>query len=130
MIRSLVCGGAGFIGSPVVDNLIEIGHDVLVLDDLSGGFRENVNPGATLICGSITDPSVLGEIFASHQIDYVYNIAAYAAEGLSHFIRRYNYQNNLIGSINLINAAVNHGGVKCFVFTSSIAVYGTNQVPY
>jgi UDP-glucose 4-epimerase len=130
MIRSLVTGGAGFLGSHIVDSLIELGHDVLVLDDLSGGFADNVNPKATLLRGSINDLSVLGEIFVSHQIDYVYHCAAYAAEGLSHFIRRYNYTNNLIGSINLINAAVNHGGVKCFVFTSSIAVYGTNQVPF
>jgi UDP-glucose 4-epimerase len=58
----------------------------------------------------------------------VYHLAAYAAEGLSHFIRRYNYQNNLVGSINLINLSVLHE-IKCFVFTSSIAVYGANQVP-
>jgi nucleoside-diphosphate-sugar epimerase len=50
------------------------------------------------------------------------------SEGLSHFIKRYNYTNNLLGSVNLINAAVNHA-VKCFVFTSSIAVYGTAQLP-
>jgi UDP-glucose 4-epimerase len=55
-------------------------------------------------------------------------LAAYAAEGLSHFIRRYNYQTNLVASVNLINAALEHG-VKCFVFTSSIAVYGQNQLP-
>jgi UDP-glucose 4-epimerase len=60
--------------------------------------------------------------------DYVYHLAAYAAEGLSHFIRRFNYTNNLIGSANLINEAVKHQ-VKCFVFTSSIAVYGANQLP-
>jgi UDP-glucose 4-epimerase len=102
----------------------------LVLDDLSGGFADNVNPKATLLRGSINDLSVLSEIFVSHQIDYVYHCAAYAAENLSHFIRRYNYTNNLIGSINLINAAVNHGGVRCFVFTSSIAVYGSGQTPF
>ena len=55
-------------------------------------------------------------------------MAAYAAEGLSHFIRKFNYENNVIGSINLINAAVNNN-VKHFVFTSSIAVYGTGQLP-
>lgn len=59
------------------------------------------------------------------RFDYVYHLAAYAAEGLSHFIKRFNYNNNLIGSINLINASINTG-VKCFVFTSSIAVYGTS----
>jgi len=58
----------------------------------------------------------------------VYHLAAYAAEGLSHFIRRFNYENNLIGSVNLINESVRHG-VRCFVFTSSIAVYGTSQLP-
>jgi UDP-glucose 4-epimerase len=58
----------------------------------------------------------------------VYHLAAYAAEGLSHFIRRFNYENNLIGSINLINASVRHE-VKCFVFTSSIAVYGALEPP-
>jgi UDP-glucose 4-epimerase len=60
--------------------------------------------------------------------DYVYHLAAYAAEGLSHFIRRYNYETNLVASINLINQAVKHD-TKCFVFTSSIAVYGRNQLP-
>ena len=58
----------------------------------------------------------------------MYHLAAYAAEGLSHFIKRFNYNNNLIGSVNLINAAINHD-VKCFVFTSSIAVYGAGQSP-
>ena len=67
-------------------------------------------------------------LFADHQFDYVFHLAAYAAEGLSHFIRRYNYTNNVIGSMTLLNAAVRHR-CKCFVFTSSIAVYGTGQVP-
>jgi UDP-glucose 4-epimerase len=75
--------------------------------------------------GSINDADLVDSLFAQEQFDYVYHLAAYAAEGLSHFIKRFNYNNNLIGSVNLINAAVNHG-VKCFVFTSSIAVYGTS----
>jgi UDP-glucose 4-epimerase len=58
----------------------------------------------------------------------VYHLAAYAAGGLSHFIKSFNYRNNVVGSVNLINAAVNHD-VDCFVFTSSIAVYGAGQVP-
>src|SRR5207253_2797582 len=67
-------------------------------------------------------------VFAQHAFDYVYHLAAYAAEGLSHFIKRFNHNNNLIGSVNIINASVNYG-VKCFVFTSSIAVYGAGQTP-
>ena len=125
---SLVTGGAGFIGSHVVDSLLEMGHRVLVLDDLSGGFRENVNPAATLMEGSVTDAVLVDEIFAAQTIDYVYHIAAYAAEGLSHFIRSFNYTNNLLGSINLINNAVRHRA-RCLVFTSSIAVYGAGQTP-
>ena len=58
----------------------------------------------------------------------MFHLAAYAAEGLSPFIRRFNYQNNLIGSINLINLSVRHD-VERFVFTSSVAVYGTGQLP-
>ncbi len=127
-MTSLVTGGAGFIGSHVVNHLIEMGHRVIVLDDLSGGVIENIHSEAEFCKGSITDVFLVNGLFEAYQFDYVYHLAAYAAEGLSHFIRRFNYQNNLIGSINLINAAVNFK-VKRFVFTSSIAVYGTNELP-
>lgn len=125
---SLVTGGAGFIGSHVADSLIRKGHRVIVLDDLSGGFWENINPKAKFYKGSITNEKLLDKIFAENEIDYVFHLAAYAAEGLSHFIRKFNYENNLIGSMKLINRAVRNK-VKHFVFTSSIAVYGTNQTP-
>lgn len=129
MIKALVTGGAGFIGSHVTDSLLDdLGMEVVVLDDLSGGFRENVHPRAHFIKGSITDPVLVNRLFDVHRFDIVYHLAAYAAEGLSHFIKRFNYTNNLIGSVNLINACVNHG-VGTIVFTSSIAVYGSNQVP-
>jgi UDP-glucose 4-epimerase len=128
MVCSLVTGGAGFIGSHVAEYLISEGHQVIVLDDLSGGSSENVPQGASFFEGNIMDGGLIEKIFASHRIDYIYHLAAYAAENLSHFIRRFNYENNLIGSVNLINAAINYQ-IKCFVFTSSIAVYGHNQVP-
>ncbi|MDW8343149.1 MAG: NAD-dependent epimerase/dehydratase family protein [Verrucomicrobiae bacterium] len=124
----LVTGGAGFIGSHVADCLISAGYEVVILDDLSGGFVDNVNPKATFVSGSIMDKRLVDQLFVRHKFGYVFHLAAYAAEGLSHFIRRFNYENNLIGSVNLINAAVNYD-VKCFVFTSSIAVYGKNQLP-
>lgn len=124
----LVTGGAGFIGSHVVDELIAMGEKVVVLDDLSGGFRENVNKQAIFVKGSVTDEKLVQKLFKKYKFEHVFHLAAYAAEGLSHFIRKFNYENNLIGSMHLINASVNHG-VKCFVFTSSIAVYGPGQTP-
>jgi len=121
MTTALVTGGAGFIGSHVADYLVEeLGFDVVVLDDLSGGFKENVNPKARFIQGSIVDHQLVNRLFDHFRFDYVYHLAAYAAEGLSHFIKRFNYTNNLLGSVNLINASVNHE-VRCFAFTSSIA---------
>jgi UDP-glucose 4-epimerase len=128
MSVSLVTGGAGFMGSHVAEQLLKLGHEVVVLDDLSGGFADNVPEGAVFVKGSILDEELINGLFAKHNFSYVYHLAAYAAEGLSHFIKRFNYQNNLIGSVNLINAAVNHQ-VECFVFTSSIAVYGAGQSP-
>lgn len=128
MIRSLVTGGAGFIGSHIVDSLVKSGHLVLVLDDFSGGFRENIHPDAKVIGGSITDSELVDNLFSANQIDYVYHTAAYAAEGLSHFIRNFNYTNNLMGSVNLINNAV-RWKCRCFIFTSSIAVYGAGPNP-
>jgi UDP-glucose 4-epimerase len=128
MTTSLVTGGAGFIGAHVTNHLIKEGHQVVVLDDLSGGFEDNVNPKAIFVKGSITNNQLVEKLFNDYSFDYVYHLAAYAAEGLSHFIRRFNYENNLIGSINLINQSIIHK-VKCFVFTSSIAVYGEGQLP-
>src|SRR5437870_13831493 len=125
---SLVTGGAGFIGSHVADELLENGHSVVVLDDLSGGFDDNVPRGAKFVKGSILDHELIDSLFREHRFDYVYHLAAYAAEGLSHFIKRFNYTNNVVGSMNLINEAVKHD-VKRFIFTSSIAVYGRNQLP-
>lgn len=128
MAECLVTGGAGFIGSHVAEDLLRAGHKVTVLDDLSGGFEDNVPAGAAFVKASVLDTELINKLFAEKKFGYVFHLAAYAAEGLSHFIRKFNYENNLIGSINLINASVNNG-VKCFVFTSSIAVYGEGQLP-
>ena len=125
---SLVTGGAGFMGSHVAEHLLKMGHTVVVLDDLSGGFVDNVPDGAVFVKGSILDHESVNRLFEKYSFNYVYHLAAYAAEGLSHFIKRFNYQNNVVGSVNLINACVNYN-IKCLVFTSSIAVYGAGQSP-
>lgn len=123
--KVLVTGGAGFIGSHLAEALVGRGFRVVVLDDLSGGFLENVPQGARFIQASIGDVDLVNHLFEKEKFDHVYHLAAYAAEGLSHYIKRFNYTNNLIGSVNLINAAVNTG-VRSFVFTSSIAIYGSH----
>ena len=128
MTRSLVTGAAGFMGSHVARHCLELGHEVVAVDDLSGGFVENVPHGAQFVTGSVSDAAFVDSLFEGDRFDFVYHLAAYAAEGLSHFIRRFNYTNNVIGSVNLINGAV-RTEVDRFIFTSSIAVYGTNQLP-
>jgi UDP-glucose 4-epimerase len=128
MPRALVTGAAGFIGSHAVDACLRLGMDVVATDDLSGGFRENVPDGARWVQGDITDGNFIESLWDGGDFDFVYHIAAYAAEGLSHFIRTYNYRTNLHASVLLINQAVKRA-VKRFVFTSSIAVYGAEQTP-
>jgi UDP-glucose 4-epimerase len=125
----LVTGAAGFIGSHLIRDLQNLNlYNIVALDDLSGGFKENIPESFEFIECSINDQKLIEYIFKKYNFQFVFHLAAYAAEGLSHFIRRFNYTNNLIGSINLINESIKTK-VECFVFTSSIAVYGKNQVP-
>lgn len=127
--RAIVTGAAGFIGSHVADHCLSLGMTVVSVDNLSGGFRRNVPAGSQLVQGDLRDPAFVERLWAEFgPFDYVYHLAAYAAEGLSHHVRRFNYENNLLATTNLINAAV-LGRVRHFVFTSSIAVYGTGQLP-
>lgn len=126
---ALVTGAAGFIGAHVTRELLNRDSiSVVAVDDLSGGFQENLPPNLEFIKGSVTDHRLIEQLFDRYKFRFVYHLAAYAAEGLSHFIRRFNYTNNLIGSINLINEAIK-AETECFVFTSSIAVYGGIEPP-
>ena len=124
-MKILITGIAGLIGSRFADWVIENKPDVEIvgIDDLSGGYFENVNPKLiefrkiNLVNGDIS------KCFEEHKFDYVYHFAAYAAEGLSPFIRSYNYQNNLVATSRIVNECIKHD-VKRLVFTSTMAVYG------
>lgn len=126
--RVLVTGAAGFMGSHVADECLALGMDVVATDDLSGGYQENLPEAATWVEGDLRDADFVVSLWDDGPFDYVYHLGAYAAEGLSHFIRAYNYRTNLEASVNLVNCAVRFD-VRRFVFTSSIAVYGSGRTP-
>ncbi|MFJ7279795.1 NAD-dependent epimerase/dehydratase family protein [Kitasatospora sp. NPDC098663] len=128
MALHLVTGGAGFIGSHLADRLLATGHDVVVLDNLDGGKKDNVPTGAQLVVGSIADRAAVDDLFASHAFDSVFHLAAFAAEGISHAVKAHNYEVNVLGSAHLINAAL-RTKVRYFSYASSVAVYGTGRVP-
>ena len=132
--RVLVTGCAGFIGSHLARYLsTALQLHVVGVDDLSGGFTDNLPPSHsplfTFVQGDVSDPAFTRHLFLHYgPFHTVYHLAAYAAEGMSHFIRRFNYHNNLLASVTLLNQAV-LGNVSTFVFTSSIAVYGALPPP-
>ncbi|MCG6497021.1 NAD(P)-dependent oxidoreductase [Kitasatospora sp. A2-31] len=128
MALHLVTGGAGFIGSHLADRLLGAGHEVVVLDNLDGGKKENVPDGARLVVGSIADRGTVDDLFADHAFDSVFHLGAFAAEGISHAVKAHNYEVNVLGSIHLINAAL-RTRVRYFSYASSVAVYGTGRVP-
>ena len=123
-MKILITGVAGLLGSRLSDWIIENKPDVQIvgIDDLSGGYIENVNPKVELWQMNLVNGNI-SECFERHQFDYVYHMAAYAAEGLSPFIRSYNYQNNLVATSRVINECIKHD-IKRLVFTSTMAVYG------
>lgn len=128
MARILITGAAGFLGLRFW-TWLRTEHpsvDIVGLDDLSGGFLENIPQGGEFYqidCGQA------GELFASQHFDYVFHFAAYAAECMSPFVRQFNYLNNIVATAGLINECICHD-VKRLVFTSSAAVYGQAVPPF
>lgn len=129
-MKCLITGVAGLLGSRLADYLIENNIcEVIGIDDLSGGYIENVNPKVKFFNLNLVDDNYLENIFKNHKPDYVFHFAAYAAEGLSPFIRSFNYKNNLIATTQVINNCITYG-IKRLIFTSSMAVYGNATPPF
>ena len=134
----LITGVAGLLGSRLADWIIENKPDeynVIGIDDLSGGYKENIHPEVTFFKKDLSRSTrilsgdtqmTLERIFTTYKIDYVYHLAAYAAEGLSPFIRTFNYDNNLKSTAFIVNECIKNN-VKRLVFTSTMAVYGHGE---
>ena len=123
----LITGVAGLLGSRLADWVLENDPDVTVIgiDNFSGGYAENINSGVKFYKRDLIKDSI-SDLFQKYNIDYVFHFAAYAAEGLSPFIRGFNYDNNLKSTARIINECIKHD-VKRLIFTSSMAVYGHGE---
>lgn len=121
-MKVLITGVAGLLGSRLADHLVSHNIEVIGIDDLSGGYKENVNPKVNFWQMDLVNHPI-ENCFEAHKPDYVFHFAAYAAEGLSPFIRAYNYDNNLKATARIVNQCIKHD-VKRLVFTSTLAVYG------
>ena len=126
----LITGVAGLLGSKMADWIIEHqpGYQVIGIDNLSGGYQENLSNKIIFYQMDVSTDD-LKPIFERYEVEFVYHFAAYAAEGLSPFIRKYNYNNNLLATANLVNECISYQ-VKRLIFTSSMAVYGQGEPPF
>jgi len=125
----LITGVAGLIGSRLADWIVENHpeYKIIGVDDLSGGYIENVNPNVILYKKTIGFDGI-EYIISEHKPTYIFHFSAYAAECLSPFIRTYNYKNNLVATADIINWCIKYN-VNRLVFTSTMAVYGNNTPP-
>ena len=126
----LITGCAGLLGSHLTRHFLRKGYNVIGIDNLSGGYKDFLpkNKNFTFHKIDLANADAVQQVFSTHKFAAVYHFAAYAAEGLSPFIRRFNYQNNVINSINIINECVTHD--TKIIFTSSMAVYGCSVPPF
>ena len=122
-MRVLVTGGAGYVGSVSVERLVEAGHEVVVLDDLSTGHREAVPDVASLEAGSYGDPERISRLLERAHVDAILHCAARSLVGESVREPARYYRDNVVGGIALLDAA-RSAGVERIVFSSTAAVYG------
>ena len=120
----LITGVAGLIGSRFSDWLLnnKKEYKIIGIDNLSGGYIENVNKDVIFFNRDLSKDDIT-DIFEQYNIVYVFHFAAYAAEGLSPFIRRFNYSNNIGSTVNIINNCITYN-IKRLIYTSSMSVYG------
>lgn len=129
-MKVLVTGCAGLLGANYSRHLIKNGHTVIGVDNFSGGYKAFLpkSDGFLFYKTNIENKKKVSDIFQKENPDVVFHFAAYAAEGLSPFIRNYNYRNNVICSANIINECINFNSK--LIFTSSMAVYGSQKPPF
>lgn len=126
----LITGCAGLIGSNYLRHCLDNGHTVVGIDNFSGGYKDFIpeHNNIHFYEMDLIDSDKLSLVFEKHKPSAVYHFAAYAAEGLSPFIRNFNYKNNVLCSMNILNECVKHGSK--LIFTSSMAVYGDQYPPF
>ena len=125
----LITGVAGLLGSRLADWILENRpeYEVVGIDNLFGGYVENINDKVVFYKRELSTDN-LSDIFKKHKFEFVFHFAAYAAEGLSPFMRKFNYANNVISTANIINECINFD-VKRLIYTSSMSVYGWGKQP-
>jgi UDP-glucose 4-epimerase len=127
VVRILVTGGAGFIGSTVTDRFIALGHEVAVLDNLSTGFREFVNPKARFVKADVTDGEAVARFFAEWRPEIVSHHAAQMDVRKSVEDPVHDARTNLLGGINVLEAATRHGTRKVLYASTGGALYGEGR---
>jgi len=128
-MKVLITGVAGLLGNHFCRYLLNKGYEIIGIDDFSGGYKDLLPENKNFIFyNKILGEEDISDIFTLHKPDVVFHFAAYAAEGLSPFIRCFNYKNNVIASSSIINECIKH---DCkLIFTSSMAVYGNQKAPF
>jgi len=125
-MKILITGVAGFLGSHLSQKLSELGHDIIGIDNMAGGYKDNIPKNISFLNFDCCDLKKMQK--AMKDVDVVYHCAATAHEGLSVFSPYEITKNNFMASISVFSAAISHK-VKRIVFCSSMARYGGNKHP-